>query len=563
MSFFPIHRYRLFNDPFDRFFGDQLDFFDPWRDFDTFPAALSIRPNAFRWINEPLRLTNNRTAQPTSPGLHAEKFRVQLNVAGFNPESIKTKVEGRKVIVEAKQEDRLPDGDFHTRELRKSYELPEHADAAHLASYVTPNNMLVIEVPIKNPEAERRLQQAGDNTQRLAQFGLYRDPFFDYTGFLGGSDFQPVIVDKGNNQKQLELTVGMKDYKPQEIKVSVKNNELIVQGEHRHKDENRSERSFFFKSTTLPPGTQIDQLQSHLTDDGQLKIEAPFVEQKETVRSIEVEKKISVTTSLKLLQLAALTIQPNAFRWINEPLRLTHHHHRNNHPTSTRPHAEKFRVQLNVAGFNPESIKTKVEGRKVIVEAKQEDRQPDGDFHTRELRKSYELPEHADAAHLASYVTPNNMLVIEVPIKNPEAERRLQQAGDNTQRLAQFGLYRDPFFDYTGFLGGSDFQPVIVDKGNNQKQLELTVGMKDYKPQEIKVSVKNNELIVQGEHRHKDENRSERSFFFKSTTLPPGTQIDQLQSHLTDDGQLKIEAPFVEQKATPKPIEVEKQEGGK
>ncbi|CAF1588468.1 unnamed protein product [Rotaria magnacalcarata] len=494
MSFFPIHRYRLFNDPFDRFFGDQLDFFDPWRDFDTFPAALSIRPNAFRWINEPLRLTNNRTAQPTSPGLHAEKFRVQLNVAGFNPESIKTKVEGRKVIVEAKQEDRLPDGDFHTRELRKSYELPEHA---------------------------------------------------------------------GNNQKQLELTVGMKDYKPQEIKVSVKNNELIVQGEHRHKDENRSERSFFFKSTTLPPGTQIDQLQSHLTDDGQLKIEAPFVEQKETVRSIEVEKKISVTTSLKLLQLAALTIQPNAFRWINEPLRLTHHHHRNNHPTSTRPHAEKFRVQLNVAGFNPESIKTKVEGRKVIVEAKQEDRQPDGDFHTRELRKSYELPEHADAAHLASYVTPNNMLVIEVPIKNPEAERRLQQAGDNTQRLAQFGLYRDPFFDYTGFLGGSDFQPVIVDKGNNQKQLELTVGMKDYKPQEIKVSVKNNELIVQGEHRHKDENRSERSFFFKSTTLPPGTQIDQLQSHLTDDGQLKIEAPFVEQKATPKPIEVEKQEGGK
>ncbi|CAF4165142.1 unnamed protein product, partial [Rotaria magnacalcarata] len=104
------------------------------------------------------------------------------------------------------------DGDFHTRELRKSYELPEHADAVHLASYVTPNNMLVVEVPIKNPEAERRLQQASDNTQRLAQFGPYRDPFFDYTGFLGGSDFQPVIVDKGNNQKQLELTVGMKDY---------------------------------------------------------------------------------------------------------------------------------------------------------------------------------------------------------------------------------------------------------------------------------------------------------------------------------------------------------------
>jgi len=131
MAFFPIRRYRLFDDPFDRYFGDQLDLFDPWRDFDTYPTALSIRPNAFRWVTQPLRLThsssNTQNGRASSPALHAEKFRVQLNVAGFNPETIKTKVEGRKIIVEAKQEDRQPDGDFSTREIRKSYELPEHA----------------------------------------------------------------------------------------------------------------------------------------------------------------------------------------------------------------------------------------------------------------------------------------------------------------------------------------------------------------------------------------------------------------------------------------------------
>ncbi|CAF5105822.1 unnamed protein product, partial [Rotaria sp. Silwood1] len=166
----------------------------------------------------------------------------------------------------------------------------------------------------------------------------------------------------------------------------------------------------------------------------------------------------------------------------------------------------------------------------------------------------------------------NNMLVVEVPIKNPEAERRLEQARNDDTRLAQFGEFLDPLFDYAGFLGGSEFEPKVVDKGNNEKQLEMTVGMKNYKPQEIKVSVKNNELIVQGEHRHKDANRTERSFFFKSTTLPPGTQVDQLQSHLTDDGQLKIEAPFVEQKEAPKsiepkeapkPAETEKKQGDK
>lgn len=290
MSFFPIHRYRHYDNPFDRFFGDQLDFFDPWRDFDVFPTALSLSPNPFRWVNEPLRLTHGQRS-PQTPGTQQEKFRVQLNVAGFNPQSIQTKVEGRKVIVEANQEERQPDGDFHIRQLRKSYDLPEHADATHLTSYVTPNSVLVIEVPLKNPEVERRLQQAEKDNQNLVQFGSYRDPMFDYPGFLNASDFQPKIVDKGNNEKKLEMTVGMKNYRPQEIKVSVKNNELIVQGEHRHKDANRSERTYFFKSTTLPPGTQVDHLQSHLTDDGQLKIEAPFVEPKEGQQSITHEKK--------------------------------------------------------------------------------------------------------------------------------------------------------------------------------------------------------------------------------------------------------------------------------
>lgn len=128
MSFFPIRRYRFYDDPFDRFFGEQLDLFDPWRDFDTFPTALSLRSTPFRWVHQPARLTHQHSApQPTTPVPHPEKFRVQLNIAGFSPDSVKARVEGRKVIIEAKHEDRQPDGDFSVREIRKSYDLPEHA----------------------------------------------------------------------------------------------------------------------------------------------------------------------------------------------------------------------------------------------------------------------------------------------------------------------------------------------------------------------------------------------------------------------------------------------------
>lgn len=304
MSYFPVTHYRLFNDPFDRFFGDQLSFFDPWRDFDTFPTAFSTFPNSFRWINEPRRIarssassfhtTNNLGAgstllpitTPIIPAL-SEKFRVQLNVAGFNPETIKTRVDGRRVIVEAKQEDRQAQGDFSIREIRKTYDLPEHADSSNLASFVTPNNMLVIEVPINHPHPERRLSQTFNDNQALSLFGQFRDPIFDYPGFIGSTDFRPRVVDIGNGQKTIKMSLAVKNYRPEQIKVSVKNNELHVQAENIYNDNNRSERSFLTKSISLPPGTQFDQLKSFLNADGQLEIEAPFIEPTQ-VRSIEV-----------------------------------------------------------------------------------------------------------------------------------------------------------------------------------------------------------------------------------------------------------------------------------
>ena len=111
--------------------------------------------------------------------------------------------------------------------------------------------------------------------------------------------------------------------------------------------------------------------------------------------------------------------------------------------------------------------------------------------------------------------------------------------------MVPFGQYRDSSFSNVESLDDSTLQPRIVNKGNNQKHLEVTVGVNNYRPQELQVSVKNNELIVQGEHQHRDGNGSERSFFFKSTTLPRGTQIDQLESHLGNDGRLKIEGPVL------------------
>lgn len=162
-------------------------------------------------------------------------------------------------------------------------------DSANFASFVTPNNQLVIEVPINNPRIERRPSQTLADNNTLSLFGHFRDPIFDYAGFIASPDFRPQIVDVGNGQKQIKLSLAVKNYRPEQIRVSIKNNELLVQAENIYNDNNRSERSFLTKSISLPPGTQLDQLKSFLNADGQLEIEAPFVEPTQQVRSIEVQ----------------------------------------------------------------------------------------------------------------------------------------------------------------------------------------------------------------------------------------------------------------------------------
>lgn len=149
-----------------------------------------------------------------------------------------------------------------------------------------------------------------------------------------------------------------------------------------------------------------------------------------------------------------------------------------------------------------------------------------------------------------SYVTPNNTLVVDIPLHNHEHKQRYLESASSTTNdqshpLLAYGQHRDQSFDYHHFHTSS-FTPKVVDAGEQQKKLEMSLPMKSHRPEQIRVSVKNNDLIIQGEHISLADRNVEKTYFYKSITLPPGTQTDHLQSHLTNDGYLKIEAPYME-----------------
>ncbi len=148
---------------------------------------------------------------------------------------------------------------------------------------------------------------------------------------------------------------------------------------------------------------------------------------------------------------------------------------------------------------------------------------------------------------MVSYVTPNNTLIVDIPLHNHEHKQRYVESKssqtNDSHHLLSYGQHRDQSFNYHHFYT-SAFTPKVVDAGGQKKKLQMSLPMKNYRPEQIKVSVKNNDLIIQGEHLSNDNRNLEKTYFYKSITLPPGTQTDHLQSHLTHDGHLQIEAPY-------------------
>ena len=139
-----------------------------------------------------------------------------------------------------------------------------------------------MDIPLRN----HHLQSSSETShqQHSLLYDQHHDESFNYHRFHK-SVFSPKIIPTDGGRKKLHMSLPMKHYCPEQIKVSLQHNYLIVQGEHIPKDKTHSDNAYFYKSVILPPGIQTDHLQSQLTHDGHLHIEAPFIEHKSNNRS--------------------------------------------------------------------------------------------------------------------------------------------------------------------------------------------------------------------------------------------------------------------------------------
>ena len=212
------------------------DLFDPFDEMDQ------MMSRNLSWFNRPDFM------RPLLPLKVPQKYRITLDCTGYNPSSIKTEISGNKINVSGREEEKFSGDNYSIKEFKKSYELPSNAESNKLASFMTSNGQLVIEVPLKS---------LGDLSNLSNQEELF-----------------PKISDDG---KTISLSINLpENVDPAKISVTCKDRDLIVKAENKIETKDSMSQFSFYKSSTLPDNTDVNKLTCSL-DKNKLSVTAPLL----------------------------------------------------------------------------------------------------------------------------------------------------------------------------------------------------------------------------------------------------------------------------------------------
>jgi len=234
-----------------------LDAFDPFDELDR-----QVGRN-IHWLTRPEEWV--KQILPQVP----EKYRISLDIAGFSPQSIKTELldGGRRLVVSGHEGHKKNDDDYHHKEFKKTYTLPANAEGDKLVSFVAPNDVLVIEVPLRVEQLEGAALQ--------------------------GQELFPKLVEQPGGGLAVHLKLALPaNMDPAKISVTCKDRDLIIKGEDKTESQDRISSVYYYKRTTFPENTDFKHLKASYDDNHVLSINAPVVpHHKDKNRTIPVEYK--------------------------------------------------------------------------------------------------------------------------------------------------------------------------------------------------------------------------------------------------------------------------------
>lgn len=336
-------------------------------------------------------------------------------------------------------------------------------------------------------------------------------------------------IEGRNNDYRYFRSSFLGEFRPEELNVKVDGRMLIVKGDRQVKVGNATESKQFNREITLPEFVDIKILQSYLSDDGQLTMEAPVLmdrvyndsgasaitsasssfRQSSPTRVVDTtftagrqpsnlplgnNQSSSYSSSFRQETSGNNNAGSNSFHR-NSPLR---DQYSSTSSTSTilanpppvtfstitsRPEfsnidrndgTKNVTYKFNLSEFSPEDIAIQVNDTMLKITALRQERDARNSSH-REFKREIGLPDGAEPKRLTNTLGADGILTIQIPVRDYRPP--LTPTHQSSQ---QFHLPTN--------LSGNDSYTV------GDQQLKLTFDLSGYKPDDVNVKVNDNIL---------------------------------------------------------------------
>ncbi|CAF1300097.1 unnamed protein product [Rotaria sp. Silwood1] len=383
------------------------------------------------------------------------------------------------------------------------------------------------------------------------------------------------IEEDNDGRKKYKIQFDIGDFRPDELSVKVEGRMLIVKGDRQVKVGNATESKQFNRELTLPEFIDVKILQSYLSDDGVLTMEAPVILDRvynasgsSALTSSNPNRLVDTTFTSGRQPLSnygygnnqtnsySSTSSSSSFRQEGPNLRETSSFNRsspfrdpysstssastlvggNNNQSSgtfatvtsrqnysTNDGIKNVTYKFDLNQFAPEDIAIQVNDTMLKVTAVKQQRDGRNSTH-HEFRREIGLPDGADPKNLTNTLSADGVLTIEIPVRD--------------YRPPLTPTYQSQQYNLPTNINTNDSYSF------GDQQLKLTFDLSGYKPDDVSVKVNDNVLKVQASHVDNTAGNQINREYMREYVLPDWVDVDNLRAKMSEDSTLTIEAPI-------------------
>merc|ERR1712179_22924 len=396
----------------------------------------------------------------------ADKFQVEFNVEDYTPEELSIKTEGDVLIVLAKHETKAASGQsFVSKQFEQRFSLPSGVKIEKIASSLSKDGVLTVSAPrenlaISSGAIENKTGQVFSQSEEAKRSEGLPQPKVSY------------------DDDKFQISLDVTSYRPEDLDVKVEGNSIIITAKQEIQEQGGTRTRVFEQKFSLPSGVKAELVKSSLTREGVLMITAP---------KGNVAAKQSYTESVEN-KMDKVLLDPNS--WEEDDRRRASHfdsafndmrkgsafdsalsstrqgtsmfdssrssildrdrsgslfdrderslfaaNSEQNGISRVQYDDDSYKILVNVENYNPEELVIKTVDNTVTVEAKHEEKTPEGrSYSTQSFNQSFTLPRGVNPESVTSALSKEGVLTITAPL--PKAVKT-----SNSERLVPIKNY--------------------------------------------------------------------------------------------------------------------------